>query len=139
MAGDGGAGDVSPSSEHDDPPRPGNLKPPPATKDAMAVALSGGDEPGDVPRVVAGGRGRIAEQILEIAFQKGVRVREDKDLAELLSAIDVDEEIPIEAFAAVAEILAYVYRANGEMRRGTETPDATDWAAGRDSAAGEER
>lgn len=120
---------MSPSSEHDDPPRSGNLKPPPKTADAVAVAVSGGETPDDLPRVVAGGRGRIAEQILEIAFQKGVRVREDKDLAELLSAIDVDEDIPIEAFAAVAEILAYVYRANGILRDGDAPPDPTAWAA----------
>lgn len=120
---------MSPSSERDDSPRSGNIKPPPKTADAVAVALSRGDEADDVPRVVAGGRGRIAEQILEIAFQKGVRVREDKDLAELLSAIDVDEEIPIEAFAAVAEILAYVYRANGVLRDGEAPPTPDAWAA----------
>ena len=66
-------------------------------------------------RFVAGGRGSVAEQILQIAFAQGVKVREDADLAELLSAIDIDSEIPIEAFAAVAEILTYVYRANGNM------------------------
>ena len=50
---------------------------------------------------------------MNIAFAQGIKVREDKDLANLLGAIDIDSEIPIEAFAAVAEILAYVYRANG--------------------------
>ena len=42
-------------------------------------------------------------------------MREDADLAEMLSAIDIDSEIPIEAFAAVAEILVYVYRANDTL------------------------
>lgn len=81
----------------------------------VAVALE--YDPGGefAPKVVAGGRGAIAEQILQIAFAKGVRVREDADLAEMLSAIDTDSEIPIEAFAAVAEILTYVYRANGNI------------------------
>ena len=84
-------------------------------KDTVAVALD--YELGDeyAPRVVAGGRGAIAKQILEIAFASGVRVREDADLAELLTSIDIDSEIPVEAFAAVAEILTYVYRANGQM------------------------
>ena len=65
------------------------------------------------PKVVASGRGWIAERILEIAFAHGVKVREDADLAEILAAVDLDEEIPVEAFIAVAEILRYVYAANG--------------------------
>jgi flagellar biosynthesis protein len=67
------------------------------------------------PKVVASGKGSVAEQILEIAFANGVKVREDADLVELLSHVDIDSEIPLEAFGAVAEILAYVYRANGQM------------------------
>jgi len=78
----------------------------------VAVALDYDPGADKAPRVVAGGRGAVAEQILQIAFAHDVKVREDADLAELLSAIDIDSEIPVEAFAAVAEILAYVYRAN---------------------------
>jgi len=65
------------------------------------------------PKVVASGRGWVAEKILEVAFANGVKVREDADLAEILAAVDLDEEIPVEAFIAVAEILRYVYAANG--------------------------
>jgi len=72
------------------------------------------------PRVVATGRGSVAEQILEIAFAKGVPVREDPDLVELLAAVEVDAEIPVDAIAAVAEILSYIYRANGRPQ--DETP-----------------
>lgn len=81
-------------------------------KQAVAVALAHDLLDDRPPKVVAGGRGRIAEQILEIAFANGVRVREDADLAQLLSSMDIDTEIPVEAFAAVAEILTYVYQAN---------------------------
>ncbi len=84
-------------------------------QDAVAVALEYDPESEFAPKVVAGGRGSVAEQILQIAFAQGVKVRKDADLAEMLSAIDIDSEIPIEAFAAVAEILTYVYRANGNM------------------------
>ena len=84
----------------------------PKTPKAVALKYEPGTE--YAPRIVASGRGSIAERILAIAFAKGIRVREDADLAELLSLIDVDSEIPIEAFAPVAEILAYVYRANGD-------------------------
>ena len=83
--------------------------------DTVAVALEYDAESEFAPKVVAGGRGKVAEQILQVAFDRGIKVREDADLAEMLSAIDIDSEIPIEAFAAVAEILTYVYRANGNM------------------------
>lgn len=91
-------------------------KPPPTRKtrdETVAVALGYEADVDSAPKVLAGGHGSVAEQILEIAFANGVKVREDADLAELLSSIDLDSEIPPEAFAAVAEILIYVYRANG--------------------------
>lgn len=81
------------------------------TKQPIAVALD--DTKGGPPRVVASGRGALAEAILAVAFEHGVKVREDADLVELLAAVDVDSPIPLEAFAAVAEILAYLYRAQG--------------------------
>jgi flagellar biosynthesis protein len=82
----------------------------------IAVALDAKSPDGSQrprsPRVVATGRGPVAEQILAIAFEKGVPVREDSDLAQILAAVELDAEIPIDALAAVAEILSYVYRAN---------------------------
>ena len=98
----------------------GNLKPIPDTKDAVAVALHQAKEADRAPKVVAAGRGTTAEQILEIAFAQGIKVREDADLAQLLSAVDEDSEIPLDAFAAVAEILVYLYRANGKAPPGQE-------------------
>ncbi len=76
----------------------------------VAVAIQ--DRPGDkaAPRVVASGRGALAEQILQIAFDRGVKVRNDADLAEILATVEVESEIPLEALAAVAEILSYSYR-----------------------------
>jgi flagellar biosynthesis protein len=79
----------------------------------IAVALAYTPETrGDAPKVVATGRGATARRILDLAFQHGVNVREDADLAQILAAVDVDSVIPLEAFMAVAEILAHVYRAN---------------------------
>lgn len=66
-----------------------------------------------LPKITAAGYGKLAEEIVAIAFSNGVRVREDADLAGLLAAIEVDSPIPTEALVAVAEILAYVYKANG--------------------------
>lgn len=81
-------------------------------KDSPAVAVALKDGATARPQVTASGRGALAEQILEIAFARGVKVREDADLAEILAAIEVDSEVPVEALAAVAEILSHVYRAN---------------------------
>lgn len=81
---------------------------------ASAVALSYDRETKRAPIVVAKGRGAVAEQILELAFANDVKVREDADLVELLQAVDIDSPIPLEAFAAVAEIVAFLYRANAD-------------------------
>ena len=97
---------------------------PPATADAVAVALEQGRETNFAPKVVGSGRGRIAEQILEIAFANGIKVREDADLAQLLSSVDIESEIPLEVFAAVAEILVYVYRANNNTGLDDELNEA---------------
>lgn len=83
-------------------------------KRQTAVAVKDGSERGDMPFITASGRGKIAEQILQLAFDNGVKVREDSALAEMLAEIDLDSPIPSEAFMAVAEILSYVYRANGQ-------------------------
>ncbi len=80
----------------------------------LAVALHYEPDSGRAPQVTAKGRGALAEQILAIAFERGVKVRADADLAEILAAVEVDSEIPLEALAAVAEILSYVYRANAD-------------------------
>lgn len=99
-----------------------NMKPPRPRSEAVSVALKS-DDPKRAPKVIAAGRGSVAEQILALAFANGIKVREDADLAELLSAVDIDSEIPLEAFTAVAEILSYVYRANG----GDAPVDAARW------------
>jgi len=100
-------------SDNDD--KPGKKSKDKAGNPTMAAALRYDPESGFAPKVVASGTGAVAEQILQVAFANGIKVREDADLAQLLAAIDVDTEIPLEAFAAVAEILAYVYRANGTL------------------------
>ena len=75
------------------PPKP-PLKPSLA-KQTTAVALD--SSKGGPTRVVASGRGALAEAILAVAFEHGVKVREDADLVELLAAVDVDSPIPLEA------------------------------------------
>jgi flagellar biosynthesis protein len=102
-------------TENQDPPSPYSPLKPPGSR-TVAVALKGeGGNPDSLPKVIASGRGKLAEQILELAFAKGVKVREDADLAELLVKLDLDTPIPSEAIVAVAEILARVYEANARM------------------------
>lgn len=81
---------------------------------AVAVAIEDATGAGELPKITAAGRGKLAEQILQIAFERGIKVREDAALAEMLAQIELDSPIPSEAFMAIAEILTYVYRANGE-------------------------
>lgn len=86
--------------------------PPVLEKDLQAVALKYDRANDPAPRMVAKGRGAVAEQILELAFAHGIKVREDADLVEILGKLDLDSPIPLEAYTAVAEILSYVYKAN---------------------------
>ncbi len=67
------------------------------------------------PDVVAKGRGATAERILELAEDRGIPVRSDPDLVQLLAACELGEEIPLELYTAVAELLAYLHRLNQEL------------------------
>ncbi len=86
------------------------------------MAIENRPDTAAAPRVVASGRGAVAEQILQIAFDRGIKVRNDADLAEILATIEVESEIPLEALAAVAEILSYVYRAQSKLTPAKLTP-----------------
>jgi flagellar biosynthesis protein len=87
-------------------------RPPGERPEPVAVALQYDRKEDPAPRVVASGRGPIAERILELAVAHGITVRQDADLDEILTAIEIGHQIPIAAFAAVAEILFHIYRAN---------------------------
>lgn len=78
------------------------------------MALREAEDLGDAPVITAAGRGVLAEKILQLAYENGIKVREDSALAEMLAQIELDSPIPSEAFLAVAEILSYVYQANGK-------------------------
>lgn len=80
------------------------LRQPPA---AVALAYSGEEA---APRVVAKGRGLVAQAIIERAHQYGVYVHESREMVALLMQLDLDQRIPPELYRAVAELLAWVYR-----------------------------
>ena len=74
---------------------------------AIAIAYQSGDT---APRVVAKGRGVIAEHIISQAHAHNVFVHESKELVALLMQVDLDEHIPPALYQAIAEILAWLYR-----------------------------
>lgn len=76
-------------------------------KSAVALAYSQADA---APRVVAKGRGLIAEQIIARAREHGVYVHESPELVSLLLQVDLDQRIPPQLYVAVAELLAWIYR-----------------------------
>jgi len=82
----------------------------------VAVALEYEAGKDQAPRVTAKGKGPIAEQIIKVAEEHGITIREDASLVEILEKIDIDTIIPMEAYSAVAEILNYVYRSNATAK-----------------------
>jgi len=78
-------------------------------EEKKAVALKYEREKDNAPRVVAKGKGIIAEKIIELAKKHNVPVIEDKELVSFLTSLDLGEEIPPSLYRAVAKILAIVY------------------------------
>jgi len=96
-----------------------------ADKPQVAVALSYElDKTESAPVVVASGRGHLADRILEAAKEAGVPIRKDSDLVEILAATEIGDQIPVEAFIAVAEILSFIYRKNGKLPPGVQAAGA---------------
>jgi len=82
----------------------------------IAAALKYDSKRDSAPRVTARGRGAIAEKIIGLAKKHGVPIKEDPVLTQILSRLDIDEQIPPELYKAVAEILAFVYSVNERYR-----------------------
>ncbi len=75
------------------------------SKKAVALAYTKGEQ---APKVVASGKGNLAEKIIEKAEESNVPIHQDERLADTLSTLDVGEYIPPELYEVVAEILVYV-------------------------------
>jgi len=82
-------------------------------KSPKAVALKYNGQTDRAPRVVAKGRNKIAEKIIDIAKEHDVPLYEDKNLIQVLEALELEAEIPPDLYRAVAEVLAFIYRLNG--------------------------
>ena len=84
-----------------------------------AVAIRYDRDRENAPRVVAKGRGVIAQQLMAIAKKHAVPVYQNQTVTQLLMAVELDREIPPELYQAVANVLAYVYRLDGRAAEKT--------------------
>ncbi len=76
----------------------------------QAVAVKYDVKKGRAPRIMATGKGAVAEMILQVAEEHRVPFYEDPSLSELLSKLELDSEISPELYTLVAEVLAFVYQ-----------------------------
>jgi flagellar biosynthesis protein len=75
---------------------------------AAALQYRAGSD--SAPTLVAKGRGLVADRIIALAKKKGIPIHEDRNMVEILSTLELYEEIPPDLYKAVAEILAFIYK-----------------------------
>lgn len=97
------------------------MNPPDTRQNAVALAYGSGDA---APKVVAKGRGLIAEQIIARAREHGVFVHESKELVSLLMQVDLDKQIPPALYRVVAELLAWLYHIDAIQLNGDQRPQS---------------
>ncbi len=82
----------------------------------QAVALGYTQSVDIAPKVLATGKGLVAELIIKKAIEHNIPIKQDKDLIKLLSVLEINSIIPIEAFSAVAEVLNSIYKFNEQIK-----------------------
>jgi flagellar biosynthesis protein len=87
----------------------------------IAAALKYDRKKDIAPKVIAKGKGALAEKIIELAKQNNIPLKSDPALVQILSRLDIDDEIPVALYKAVAEILAFVYSINNQYKE-TSSP-----------------
>lgn len=91
------------------------MKKEPEKKTAVALSYEVGDK---APKILATGKGYVAEKIIEVAKEENVPVHKDEKLAGTLSHLEIGDYIPKELYGVVAEILVFVDRVEGAKKRG---------------------
>jgi len=81
-----------------------------------AAAIRYDTDQDKVPKLVAKGQGVVADKIIEKAKEHDVHIKEDKDLVEALSTLDLYDEIPEELYKVVAMLLAELYSINSKLK-----------------------
>ncbi|MCK1992494.1 EscU/YscU/HrcU family type III secretion system export apparatus switch protein [Peribacillus muralis] len=82
-----------------------------------AIALKYDQKTSIAPVILAKGKGKTAENILEKAKKLNIPVQSDESLAALLGQLDINQAIPEELYGAVAEVFAFIYKADKDMKR----------------------
>ncbi len=85
-----------------------------------AIAILYDENDSAAPKVVASGKGVIADKIIAAAREAGIHIQEDANLVELLAKVPIGAEIPTELYQTVAEVLAFVYRVNERLKNTTD-------------------
>jgi len=86
-------------------------------KKISALALHYDKDRDHAPKITAKGKGSIAEKILELARENNIPIHEDPDLIEVLSKLDLGQEIPPDLYKLIAEVLVYVYKSNNKVSK----------------------
>jgi flagellar biosynthesis protein len=79
------------------------------SKTKKTVALKYDQNTDQAPRIIASGRGSIAEQIIKKAREENIPIREDKDVVQVLAELNIGDQIPEELYTVIAEILSFFY------------------------------
>lgn len=93
------------------------MKRPEIEKRKEAVALGYHADGHEAPKVLAKGKGIVAENILEKAAHNDIPIQKDPSLVELLGKLNINETIPEELYQAVAEVFAFIYKTNQAASR----------------------
>lgn len=86
------------------------------SRQKSAVSLHFDQSRDQAPKVTAKGRGLVAERIIELAREHQIPIKEDPDLIEVLSQLDINQEVPPSVYRIVAELLAWVYKMNSDFK-----------------------
>ncbi len=68
------------------------------------------------PKIIARGKGIIADKIIQKAKENNIPIQKDEELVKILSILELDSVIPLEAYSAVAEILSTLYKYNKNVK-----------------------
>lgn len=78
-------------------------------KNLKAAALKYDIKNDNAPILTAKGKGELAKQIIKLAGDNNIPIKKDPDLVELLTKLEIDQEIPPDMYKAIAEIFAFIY------------------------------
>ena len=84
------------------------------TDKKAAIAVHYDKDHDAAPKIVAKGKGTVADKIIELAKKSDIPMYQDRDLVEILSKLDLGAEIPAEMYKLIAEVLVFVYRSNNK-------------------------